>query len=242
MSNPWEQPPVATPAAERQTVAELLRARLEKLGVDEKIQDTVIELNRLGFVTTESCEGHLEHGNIAPRVRFEAPGRPEWRFVGEREAFESAAQANGITIEDIRENLRPKYGETITHDETAEERIFQTLQQARTATPHETETEAFTRWREATNVLAARLKTWLTEHERSISDSDEEKLHIDVDDDPRSGRYAYFLHAGGSDYLDMIDPEELLQLPEVEKLKRRKQHAAYQKATKAFTDFLQRKV
>ncbi|QQR78260.1 MAG: hypothetical protein IPJ68_04210 [Candidatus Moraniibacteriota bacterium] len=240
MSNPWEQSSITVPAAEQQTITELLDARLEKLGIDENIRESVIALNQLNFVTTESCEGHLDHGNIAPRIRFEAPSRPEWRYIGEREAFESVAQANGITVADIRETQRPKYGEDVGHDEALEERAFQALQQARTTTPHEKETSEFIRFREATDVLAEKLKAWITEYERS-HESDV-KLTVDVFDDPAFGQYGYFLHVGGADYLDMADPEALQQLPEAEQEKRHKQHTAYREAMKAFTDFLRQKI
>lgn len=41
--------------------------------IDEDIKRTVVGLNALGFVTDQSCEGHLNAGEGYPWVRFEVP-------------------------------------------------------------------------------------------------------------------------------------------------------------------------
>jgi len=40
-------------------------------GLDPGIESLVLELNRLGFETMASCEGHLDHGCIGPWVDIE---------------------------------------------------------------------------------------------------------------------------------------------------------------------------
>ena len=42
----------------------------DKLGrpVDESIKESVLSFNRAGFVTTQSCEGHLDHAYPAPYI------------------------------------------------------------------------------------------------------------------------------------------------------------------------------
>lgn len=37
-------------------------------GIDKKIKPLVLELNRLGFPTSGSCEGHIDHGFPGPWV------------------------------------------------------------------------------------------------------------------------------------------------------------------------------
>jgi hypothetical protein len=39
-------------------------------GLDPDITDTVIALNMLGIPTTQSCEGHLDHGRPYPWIMF----------------------------------------------------------------------------------------------------------------------------------------------------------------------------
>lgn len=39
--------------------------------IDEKIKDTIIVLNLLGFKTQQSCEGHLDSGRLYPWISFE---------------------------------------------------------------------------------------------------------------------------------------------------------------------------
>ena len=76
-----------------------------------------------------------------------------------------------------------------------------------------------------------------------MSVSNEEKLHIDVDNDPESGRYTYFLHASGADYLDMIPPPQALQELTAEEGEIRHQKlAAYQASIAAFTEYLKQKM
>lgn len=41
-------------------------------GLDPGIRDTVIALNMLGVSTTQSCEGHLDHGRPYPWVTFDS--------------------------------------------------------------------------------------------------------------------------------------------------------------------------
>lgn len=39
--------------------------------IDPNIKETVIGLNALGFVTSASCEGHMDHGTAYPWIRFD---------------------------------------------------------------------------------------------------------------------------------------------------------------------------
>lgn len=43
-------------------------------GIDQGILETVVALNLLGFRSTASCEGHLDHGHAYPWVDFDVDG------------------------------------------------------------------------------------------------------------------------------------------------------------------------
>ena len=49
-------------------------------GIDEKVKDTVVAFNLLEIPTSSSCEGHLDHGTLAPWIEIETPDRPAERF------------------------------------------------------------------------------------------------------------------------------------------------------------------
>jgi len=55
-----------------QEVAERLLHTVDGLGtpIDEKILETVVALNVLGVCTSQSCEGHLDHGRPYPWITF----------------------------------------------------------------------------------------------------------------------------------------------------------------------------
>jgi hypothetical protein len=65
------------------------RSYVDGLGrpIDEGILETVVALNLLGFRSTASCEGHLEHGKPFPWIDFELEGTvPEGFAESEAEA------------------------------------------------------------------------------------------------------------------------------------------------------------
>lgn len=46
--------------------------------IDKGIINTVYEINRLGFMTNGSCEGHLNHGTLGPWVDIAEKGMEAW--------------------------------------------------------------------------------------------------------------------------------------------------------------------
>lgn len=221
------------------------RENAEKLEIDEKVQDTVAYLNALGFNTAESCEGHLDHGSIAPRIAVNAPEKPTWRFAGQEEVFKKIAEKHGVTIEEIFEYVKPKYGipeESRTRPEN-EEQITEAWNDGWDLTSREEETEEFKLWREKTDKLAGQLDALAQEFykERSIADENT-RLVIEKHDDSESPHvYNFFLHNGGKDYLTMVNPEEREKLSEEEMNVLRKRLESNQQEMKDFTEFLKQK-
>lgn len=217
----------------------------EDFGIDSGIKDTVAYLNALDFNTVESCSGHLDHGSLAPRVGINAAEKPKWRFVGQKEAFEKAAQKYGVTLSEIFEYHKPG------DERPPEERGIQpeNAEQLETAwdegwdsTPKEEETEEFRLWRKKTDELAERLNGFVQEFYKERSTTDNEKLVVDLNNDAELPHvYDYFLHNGGKDYLTMVDPDERAKLSEEEMNVLKKRLEANQKEMKDFTEFLKEK-
>ena len=243
MPNPFEKPIVPNrPEASLQEGGvermNILKT-LERLGVDPGIRETVATLNLLGFPTTESCEGHVDHGNPAARVSIEAPNKPRWRFVGEEEAFQKAAAKYGVTVEEILENARSKYGED-TLPPPNEDTLFQAQIEAREQTPVNEETAAFKEWRTQTDALALQLETWLKEYYRTRTITDDTRLTLDNRNDDRP--YRFTLHNGGAAYLEMADPEALAASSEEEKRERSLRQVECLKEMRNFTLFLKQQL
>lgn len=218
-------------------------AMLEKLvGMDHGIQDTVAYLNALGFRTTESCEGHIDHGSLAPRVGMEAPGKPKWRFVGEEEIFKNVAEKHGVTLDEMFAYAAPKYN--IPEDERVypanEEEIIATWNEGWDLAPKEEETDEFKLWRKKTDTLAENLDVLVQEFYQKRNVGENEKLRVDRNDFNRHV-YNYYLHNGGKDYLVMADPDEREKLSDEEKDVLRKRLEINQKEMKDFTEFLKEK-
>jgi hypothetical protein len=57
----------------------LLKETTDRLGaeIDSGIFETVVAFNAFGFKTTQSCEGHIDHGVAAPWVDIEAAEQDE---------------------------------------------------------------------------------------------------------------------------------------------------------------------
>lgn len=101
----------------------------DKLGepIDHGIFDTVVILNALGekygFITTASCEGHIDRGLLGPWVDITAPNEPEERFIDEKKIFEEVAKKYNIPVEDIYNNeeaWREAINECLKKGETEE--------------------------------------------------------------------------------------------------------------------------
>lgn len=102
--------------------ADRLRLITDALGkpIDTGIFDTVVALNIFDIHTTQSCEGHAEHGTLAPWVEIQAPETDETKKLRKRvartmqtiEALEkqgkSDEELNGLyqTFHRLNEELR----------------------------------------------------------------------------------------------------------------------------------------
>jgi len=73
--------------------------QLEKFGgIEEGIKETVVGLNVFGIETVNSCEGHPNHGRIAPWVSIEKwENKPKERFAGQKEFERKVYERLGVT-------------------------------------------------------------------------------------------------------------------------------------------------
>lgn len=216
---------------------------LEKLGVDSGIREAVVYLNALGFHTTESCEGHLDHGSLAPRVGIEAPGKPMWRFVNQKEVFEKTAKEHEVTLEQIFDYVAPKYGisaENIASRENEQEIIGAWIE-GWERTPKNEETEYFKLWRAKTDKLAQDLDALLQEFYQGRIVAEDAKLVVEQNNKDIHV-YNFFLHNGGKDYALNLNPHELENLGKEEIDARKRNLAMYQQEMKDFTEFIKERV
>jgi len=65
--------------------------------IEPRIKKPVIALNASGVNTTNSCEGHHNHGRIVPWVSFGADGQPLQRYVGQKEFEQKVREKNSIS-------------------------------------------------------------------------------------------------------------------------------------------------
>jgi|SRR3989344_6691213 len=118
---------------------EELRAGIEKITdtvgkpIDEGIKDTVAVFNAVGLPTYQSCEGHqnTKEGRPYPWIAIADGSEPEERYVGEREAFEKAAQENNVSLDNLVKRFKPNdlwnkvMDEIMPRGETSEYREWQ---------------------------------------------------------------------------------------------------------------------
>ena len=65
--------------------------------IEPRIKEPVIALNASGVNTTNSCEGHHNHGRIVPWVSFGADSQPLQRYVDQKEFEQKVREKNGIS-------------------------------------------------------------------------------------------------------------------------------------------------
>ena len=73
--------------------------KLEAYFIEENIKETVVALNAWDLPTTNSCEGHDNHGRIVPWVTIKAPNEPNEHYIGQRVFEEAVYEDHGISKE-----------------------------------------------------------------------------------------------------------------------------------------------
>src|SRR3989338_1414592 len=66
-------------------------------GIEKEIKEPVVAFNAVGLPTTNSCEGHDNHGRIVPWVSVGAPNMPKERCVGQKEFEQKVYEENGVS-------------------------------------------------------------------------------------------------------------------------------------------------
>ncbi len=91
--------------SEKEKQWEEVEEELEKVAgfdIELEIKEPVIALNASGINTTNSCEGHYNHGRIVPWISIGVYNQPEERYVGQKE-FEQEI-FNAKKLQDIYES------------------------------------------------------------------------------------------------------------------------------------------
>ncbi len=94
---------------------EEIRSGLEKVTdavgkpIDEGIKETIAVFNAIELPTYQPCEGHenTAEGRPYPWVAIADGSEPEERYIGEREAFEKAAQDYNVSLDDLVKKFEP---------------------------------------------------------------------------------------------------------------------------------------
>ena len=74
-------------------------------GIEAGIKEPVVALNAHGIPTTNSCEGHHNHGRITPWISVEVPGKPMARYVDQKDFEESVYAQRGVSKELLQRDL-----------------------------------------------------------------------------------------------------------------------------------------
>ena len=88
-------------------IASRLDATIDAFGqpIDQGIRSTVLYLQALGITTSQSCEGHRDHGRPWPWIRIEATGEPMFRFQNELEIYNQTSREFGVSVTDLQKGL-----------------------------------------------------------------------------------------------------------------------------------------
>lgn len=76
--------------------------------VDERIKESVVAFQAMGFPTSGSCEGHLDKRVPTPWVEVSDPNEPEEQFVGEKEIYQKIAEKYNVLIEEVKSGKHHK--------------------------------------------------------------------------------------------------------------------------------------
>ena len=101
-----EEPVKSEKEAQWKSIKEKIDLETDAFGykIEKEIKDTVIGLNALGINTSQSCEGHVDRGRIAPWVDIQAPNEPK-QFIGEDTIYQQVAEEFGISFEEAQRSI-----------------------------------------------------------------------------------------------------------------------------------------
>ena len=193
------------PKSEKENLWEEKRKEIEQTGdrlgyrVDDGIKESVITMNLLELPTHESCEGHSDRGISAPWVGIEAHGRPEERFIGEKEMFQRIADKYKVSLESV-----------VNSDN------FEAWSEAIIKVSDNGETEEYKKWRKENMPLVKRIKELLEEFYRDREVSDNIQLVVSM-----SAEGGFRIHNGGEDYRPAKNAWEKMNEEEKEALRER---------------------
>jgi len=159
----------------------------EKDEKDPKIIDTVAALWTLEVATSQSCEGHLEHGRPYPWVMIEASNEPKQRFNDESNLKTEIAKRYNMPLDEINWRGDSKPAQELRNLGAANE------------------TEEYKKWRGENKKLYDKMAGWLNDFYKTREASADVKLRLDG-----PGDSAFEIRAGEESSDDQQNLEELI--------------------------------
>ena len=76
-----------------------IEKEMERLVDEPEMLEPVVALNAVGLSTTNSCEGHKDHGRIVPWITIGPPNMPKEKYVGQKNFEQEIYRKNGISLD-----------------------------------------------------------------------------------------------------------------------------------------------
>jgi hypothetical protein len=217
---------------------------LEGTGIDENVKEAVTAFNVHGLPTSNSCEGHLDHGVPFSFAEIEAPNKPKWKYEGEKELFSAVAREKNIPLEKT-ERQSPAW------DVDAYEEVFYEAGERMNKMANEgkdlADTEEYKKWKEENKKLYVRGLELLNEfYADNAAENEDVKIILDgaeengFDMRNQSG-FDYFVDALNWRQEVNRKKKEGEEMPPEELEKLGKQLKARQKEMQRFAEFLKQK-
>jgi len=215
-----ENQKIATPESPAEEVITKKRAEIDRMGdlegkgIAEEIKGAVVALNLLGYLTTNSCEGH-SYGRLAPFVDMALEEEPqdEDRTAEEEKFLQETAVKNNLTKQEVEENI---------HRLTIDSPYFQKW-------VHVAFSEEYAKWLQKSAEAIRNLRQLLEEFYKNRKVKADIKLVL-------NDKFSKFtLHNGGENY----NPDPVENKPTPKQIAQATERLPlYQKEMKEFANFL----
>src|SRR3989344_5537441 len=162
-----EQPESLSPREQQwRDKVEKVAKRKDKAGgeMDPGIVETVTALNFHKFPTSQSCEGHMDHGYAAPWIAIQAMNEPDERYNDQDELEKRVCEKHGLTMKQVRdvEHMAEWDELCALYDESGE-------------------TNEFKAWRAENERLQERMKGLIEEYRATRTDAEPSTMpHIEL--------------------------------------------------------------
>ncbi len=201
-----------------QKIVEEIERTADGLGysIEKGIFDVVVGLNATGFLTRQSCEGHVDWGRISPWIDIVNPGEPAKQYNNQDQIYQEIAKESGIPAQDIERAV----------DDTA----FEAWLKAQGKLDAQGYTFEYQEWLKKNVELAKRVHDLVNEYNKDKGLAGNIRIMVEV------GKSDVTIYNGGEDY-----GSQEKQRTQEEKEKLGRQLEEYRKEFKKFAEFLEKK-